>query len=197
MYSLWLEPPASSAVLSGGFIKKYADASGGRCPVFDPHITLAGGFVGTDDQARERSKTNVSRLAATVGALRREAIEMSTGTRIHQCVYLRYVPDARLNEAHVMAANAFGVEPGNGGGAPYVPHLSLVYGDLTEAERLAAREDARGTLGGDVSREEGLKSTMSFVADSVSLWRTDVEDPTCASWSRVERYPLSGGERDE
>jgi hypothetical protein len=30
----------------------------------------------------------------------------------------------------------------------------------------------------------------SFVAAEVTLWRTDIEDLSCESWSRVDRYPL-------
>jgi hypothetical protein len=188
VYSLWLEPPPALASTSAGFIGRYAGASGGRCPTFDPHVTLAGGFVGTEAQAREKSGAIVASLASAFGPLRCDAMEVSAGTRFHQCVYLRVVPTEQLANAHALAARAFGLEPGNGGGAPYMPHLSLVYGDLTETEREHARKDAAAALLGD--GDTNASHAASFAAAEVSLWRTDVQDLSCESWSRVDRYPL-------
>ena len=188
VYSLWLEPPPALASTSAGFIGRYAGASGGRCPTFDPHVTLAGGFVGTEAQAREKSAAIVASLASAFGPLRCDAMEVSAGTRFHQCVYLCVVPTEQLANAHALAARAFGLEPGNGGGAPYMPHLSLVYGDLTETEREHARKDAAAALLGD--GDTNASHAASFAAAEVSLWRTDVQDLSCESWSRVDRYPL-------
>ena len=187
VYSLWLEPPPALASTSAGFIARYAGASGGRCPTFDPHVTLAGGFVGTEAQAREKSAAIVASLAAAFGPLRCDAMEVSAGTRFHQCVYLRVVPTEQLANAHALAARAFGLEPGNGGGAPYMPHLSLVYGQLTDAQREDARRDAETALLGN---DAANVADASFVAAEVTLWRTDIEDLTCESWSRVARNPL-------
>ena len=188
VYSLWLEPPPALASTSAGFITRYAGASGGRCPTFDPHVTIAGGFVGTEAQAKEKSAAIVASLASAFGPLRCDAMEVSAGTRFHQCVYLRVVPTEQLANAHALAARAFGLEPGNGGGAPYMPHLSLVYGDLTETERERARKDAAAALMGD--GDTNASHAASFAAAEVSLWRTDVQDLSCESWSRVDRYPL-------
>jgi hypothetical protein len=187
VYSLWLEPPPALASTSAGFIARYAGASGGRCPTFDPHVTLAGGFVGTEAQAKEKSAAIVASLASAFGPLRCDAMEVSAGTRFHQCVYLRMVPTEQLANAHALAARAFGLEPGNGGGAPYMPHLSLVYGDLTDAQREDARRDGETALLGN---DAANVADASFVAAEVTLWRTDIEDLTCESWSRVDRYPL-------
>ena len=168
VYSLWLEPPPALASTSAGFITRYAGASGGRCPTFDPHVTIAGGFVGTEAQAKEKSAAIVASLASAFGPLRCDAMEVSAGTRFHQCVYLRMVPTEQLANAHALAARAFGLEPGNGGGAPYMPHLSLVYGQLTDAQREDARRDGE-TLrrAADVlkeSLEETLRATKTLVS---------------------------------
>ena len=188
VYSLWLEPPPALASTSAGFIARYAGASGGRCPTFEPHVTLAGGFVGTEARAREKSAAIVASLAAEFGPLRCDAMEVSAGMRFHQCVYLRFVPTEQLANAHALAARAFGLEPGNGGGAPFMPHLSLVYGRLTETEREDARRDAATAVLGNAETRASVSA--SFAATEVSLWRTDVEDLSCKSWIRVERYPL-------
>jgi hypothetical protein len=84
-----------------------------------------------------------------------------------------------LAAAHELAARAFGVPPGNGGGAPYMPHLSLVYGRLDAERRAAAADEARA---------DDVLASASFVPDALALWRTDVEDETCATWKRVDRF---------
>ena len=117
VYSLWLEPPPALASTSAGFIARYAGASGGRCPTFDPHVTLAGGFVGTEAQAKEKSAAIVASLASAFGPLRCDAMEVSAGTRFHQCVYLRVVPTEQLANAHALAAPtlaALAAPPANG-----------------------------------------------------------------------------------
>ena len=189
LYSLWLEPPGG-ALLSktSGFIKQSASHSGARCPLFEPHVTLAGGFVGTEDEARALCTSVVTTLASTTGYLRCDAVEVTCGDRYHQCVYIAMKPTYELLKAHELAAVAFGVAPGNGNGTPYMPHLSLVYGDLTSSERRVLANEAKHTLFGDTQHD--VTSVGSFRVDKVSLWRTDAADLSCASWKRVEIYPL-------
>ena len=186
MYSVWLEPPAGTpaASRSEAFIRSQAAKHAGRAPTFDPHVTLAGGFVGTEAEARDRTARIAADLASTAGPLECRALDATAGEVYFQCVYLRMVPTDQLNRAHELAATAFGVVPGNGGGRPYMPHLSLVYGDLDASERRTAAEEATRELLGDRAPEAG------FLAEDISLWRTDVQDRTCRTWSRVERFPL-------
>ena len=71
VYSLWLEPPPALASTSAGFIGRYAGASGGRCPTFDPHVTLAGGFVGTEGgEGEERGDRRSRRRSVPCAATR-------------------------------------------------------------------------------------------------------------------------------
>ena len=72
--------------------------------------------------------------------------KVEVGAAFFQCVYLKVVPSAPLMKAHEVAAAAFGVTPGRGPGQPYMPHLSLVYGDSTTltAEAKAAAAAAVG-----------------------------------------------------
>ena len=166
------------------FIRSQAAKHAGRAPTFVPHVTLAGGFVGTEAEARDRTSRIAADLAATASPLECRVLDATAGEVYFQCVYLRMVPTDQLNRAHELAATAFGVVPGNGGGRPYMPHLSLVYGDLDASERRAAAEEATRELLGDRAPEAG------FLAEDISLWRTDIQDMTCRTWSRVERFPL-------
>ena len=71
IYSVWLEPPAGTpaASRSEAFIRSQAAKHAGRAPTFDPHVTLAGGFVGTEAEARDRTSRIAADLAATAGPL--------------------------------------------------------------------------------------------------------------------------------
>jgi hypothetical protein len=62
--------------------------------------------------------------------------------------------------------------------AAYMPHASLLYGDLTDEEKEVARKKVE-ELDKDIS---GLQFEISEVA----LYRTDTEDKTLESWELVE-----------
>ena len=114
-------------------------------------------------------------------------MEVSAGTRFHQCVYLRVVPTEQLANAHALAARAFGLEPGNGGRALHAAPLAGVRRSDRDGTRTRAKDAAAALLGdGDTNASHAA----SFAAAEVSLWRTDVQDLSCESWSRVDRYPL-------
>jgi len=182
-YSVWLEPPFGSAASSRtqAFISTFAARSGGACPPFAPHVTLVGGFVGTERDALARCAALARDLVASDLSLACYVADASTGERYHQCVYLLMRATPALAAAHELAARAFGVPPGNGGGAPYMPHLSLVYGRLDAERRAEAANEARA---------DDVLASASFVPDALGLWRTDVEDETCATWKRVDRFHL-------
>ena len=185
IWSIWLEPPPGGALAqrSGEFIKvqsarlKPHGASG----PFAPHVTLVGGFECSLEEARKRTVQLAADLARIPVA---PFMDVTKGERFHQCVYMRVEPNDQLATAHAIAAEAFEVKAGNGGGSPYMPHLSLVYGDLPESDKDACVAEAAAQLYGDVEVMGGWEAT------NISLWRTDVSDATCESWERVELVPL-------
>ena len=177
-WSLWFEPPKAFAARCQEAIDAEAEKRG--TPAFVPHVTLVGGFRGTEDAARKSSATLAEALAAPEGPLFWGAECAVRGaesaTTFFQCVYLAVVPSAPLTKAAEIARQHVGLEP-----APYVPHLSLVYGDLSTEDRdqLVA---SHAPLAAELA--EG------FVASAVSLWRTDVNDRTCQKWERVATFKL-------
>ncbi|VAI71880.1 unnamed protein product [Triticum turgidum subsp. durum] len=63
--------------------------------------------------------------------------------------------------------------------APYVPHLSLLYGDhLTEEEKAAARKKA-----GEM--DKGIFG-LQFEISELALYKTDPKDKSLESWELVE-----------
>lgn len=64
-----------------------------------------------------------------------------------------------------------------------MPHLSLLYGDLTDDEKKIAQEKAH-------KLDESIGS-LSFPITRLQLWKTDTEDTTLKSWEMVAECNLS------
>jgi hypothetical protein len=62
------------------------------------------------------------------------------------------------------------------------PHLSLLYGYLTEEEKRKARELV-GAL------DESITS-LSFPITRLALYKIDYKDTTLKSWEKIAEYPL-------
>lgn len=116
------------------------------------------------------------RAASCRPACRGSAVE--TGRLYYQCVYWRQELEADLVAAHAHARAAFAAE--GSGGASFMPHLSLVYGELSEAAKAKAAAAA--------SEELAALAETSFVPAALSLWKT-VAGQT-ESWWQIEDVPL-------
>ncbi|CAI0475618.1 unnamed protein product [Linum tenue] len=66
---------------------------------------------------------------------------------------------------------------------PYMPHLSLLYGDLTDEEKKKAQEKA-------LQLDDSINS-LSFEISSLELWKTDTEDNSLKSWEKISEFNLS------
>ena len=62
--------------------------------------------------------------------------------------------------------------------AAYMPHLSLLYGDLTEEEKEKARKRVEELDAGLVG--------LAFKVSSIGLFKTDTEDKSLKSWEKIE-----------
>jgi 2'-5' RNA ligase len=62
--------------------------------------------------------------------------------------------------------------------AAYMPHVSLLYGDLTDEEKEAARKK--------VEEMDSELSGLQFEISELVLYRTDTEDKSLESWELVE-----------
>ncbi|XP_020105371.1 cyclic phosphodiesterase-like [Ananas comosus] len=117
-------------------------------PAFDPHITVVG----------------ATRLhpAAAVEMLRSAAAALSPD------------PSPEVVEASAHCCRHFGYQSST----PYMPHLSLLYGDLTDEEKERARRRVE-----ELDKEiRGL----SFQISELALYKTDTEDKSLESWEKVE-----------
>ena len=144
-------------------------------------------------RARARSRTH-SRVRSQI-----ELDAPEAGATHFQCVYMRVkTPNSALAKANALAQKALmhvAGDEGDGGGAlelaPYLPHLSLVYGGaLEQAERAAIVDELRG--GATDATPTVRAPTEGFVANEVSLWYTPVEDQSTASWREVAKVRMEG-----
>lgn len=63
-----------------------------------------------------------------------------------------------------------------------MPHLSLLYGDLTDEEKKTAL--------GKASALDGSIGGVKFQISRLALYKTDTEDKTCKSWEKVDEFEL-------
>jgi putative hydrolase of the HAD superfamily len=163
--SLWLVPAGE---LHGRLSRVIAALSErhGTTP-FEPHVTLLGGIETTG----EASLSGAHRLAARLRPFDVGLGAVETGGDFYRCVFAAVDETPDLLRAHVLAKVAFGVASDE----LFLPHLSLVYGALDEADKQRAAQSA-----GDVAG--------SFVVDALNLMDTRGD---VARWRCIERIPFS------
>lgn len=66
-----------------------------------------------------------------------------------------------------------------------MPHLSLLYGDLTDEEKGRAVERVK-------IHDQDI-CNLSFEVSRLALYKTDTEDKTLKSWETVADWNLLGG----
>ena len=165
-HSLWLVPDRSGPVFAR--LRSVIEALARRfdTPSFDPHVTVLGGL----DRPLAGLEADCVRLAAPI-----EPYEIALGEIVSNGVYFQRLialaaPTAAVRAAHEAAKAALAV-----GAGPYLPHLSIAYGDLDadETAELASAAAAAGVSG------------THFTAATLELWRTD---GPVEGWSRAGAF---------
>lgn len=172
-YSVWAIPPDDVAARLKKLMAGLRSEFGG--PEFEPHITVVGLTNLTPDDALRRFRSACEGLKAYTATVERVA----TGTFFYQCVFLLVRPTAEVVETSAHSSEHFGYKAST----PYMPHLSLLYGDLTDEEKKKAQEKAS-------ILDEGINS-LSFPVTRLALYNTDTDDVTLKSWKKVAECSLS------
>lgn len=120
-YSLWLMPAGSAFRRLAGVIhdlsRKYST------PPFEPHVTLLGRIALPEREVLVKSAILVRRLRPL--AIRLTVLD--DRAEYFRCLFVNAAKTAPLIEAHRMARETFHQKQRSA----YLPHLSLVYGNLT------------------------------------------------------------------
>jgi len=64
-----------------------------------------------------------------------------------------------------------------------MPHLSLLYGDLSDEEKRKAQERA--------SAIDHTLAGLTFQVSRIALYKTDTEDKTLKSWEKIAECTLT------
>ncbi|KAL9329470.1 hypothetical protein ACSQ67_004473 [Phaseolus vulgaris] len=173
VYSVWAIPPEDVAARFANLMTALRSDFGG--PHFQPHITLVGAIKLTADDALAKLRSASQALKPFHVTVDRVA----AGTFFYQCVYLLLRPDPHLLEASAHSCKHFGYASST----PYMPHLSLLYGDLSDEEKRKAQERA--------SAIDHTLAGLTFQVSRIALYKTDTEDKTLKSWEKIAECTLT------
>jgi 2'-5' RNA ligase len=90
-------------------------------PRFEPHVTLLGGITLPEEKVLAHSVF----LARILKPIRIELGDIGYLDEYFRCLFVTVLPGPSISEAHRVACGIFACQ-----GAPYMPHVSLVYGKL-------------------------------------------------------------------
>ncbi|XP_050105748.1 cyclic phosphodiesterase-like [Malus sylvestris] len=174
VYSVWALPPDDVAPRLKKLMQGLRAEFGG--PQFEPHITVVGAISLTLDDALAKFRSASEGLKAYDAKVDRVAT--GTGTFFYQCVSLLINLTPQVVEASAHCSGHFGFKRST----PYMPHLSILYGDLTDEEKKKAQEKAN-TLDGSIAG-------LSFPVTRLALYKTDPKDITLKSWEKIAECTL-------
>ncbi|KAJ4982155.1 hypothetical protein NE237_032992 [Protea cynaroides] len=143
-------------------------------PEFEPHITVVGAIRLNKADALQKFKSACEGLKSYTARVN----SVATGTFFYQCVFLllHNTPEVMSTSEHCNA------HFGSKNSTPYMPHLSLLYEDLTEEEKKKAQEKAK-------LLDESI-SSLTFQVSRIALYNTDTEDKSLKSWEKVAECNL-------
>eukprot|EP00262_Sarcandra_glabra_P010154 TRINITY_DN25084_c0_g1_i1.p1 TRINITY_DN25084_c0_g1~~TRINITY_DN25084_c0_g1_i1.p1 ORF type:complete len:197 (+),score=12.17 TRINITY_DN25084_c0_g1_i1:214-804(+) len=175
VYSVWAMPAEDVKERLKKVMEKLRGEFGG--PEFEPHITVVGAIRLTKKDALEKLKSACEGLKSYTAHIN----TVSRGDYFYQCVYLLVDPTPEVMEASAHCTSHFGYT----NSSPYMPHLSLLYGDLTNEEKERAQERVK-------FHDESI-CDLSFNISCLALYKTDTEDKTLKSWEKVADCNLIDG----
>lgn len=126
-YSIWIVargPPGERlSDIIRGFSRAY------KTPCFPPHVTL----LARVPHAQAETVARTRELAAALDRFEIELAEPAFTTDYFRSLFIEARPEISLLAAHRRTCELFGVSP-----EAYLPHLSLLYGNLPDSEKQAA-----------------------------------------------------------
>lgn len=150
-YSLWLEPNGEVAYKLQERIKKLSKKY--ETPLFVPHVTLLGGLQASETELISLTNT----LASSLHVFDLKLTKAGYHDRFYQSLFIYIDKSNKLKEARNLACRLFDCN----GPEEYSPHLSLLYGDLSQNEKER------------ILNIMGREFHVSFSAKSIVLMQTE------------------------
>ncbi|UCH10272.1 MAG: hypothetical protein JSU61_13940 [Fidelibacterota bacterium] len=166
IYSLWHIPRGVHYRRLTQAIQHFSQAC--RTPAFEPHLTLLGGLTGREDHI-------ISQTARLAGLLHRYPIQLTTMSGLKEyfrCLFVSVEPTELVMTAGDQARDLFQHQDD----PPYLPHVSLMYGDCDNQIKQAIIARLGETFSGE------------FITDSIYLYDTTGKPE---SWQRVRSFTLT------
>lgn len=164
-YVLWFAPSGAVRARVRRLIQRLATYYG--TAAFIPHVTLLGSIVGARDDLLARSESLAQRIPPFVIHLTRADMH----DYFFEALFIHARHSPVLMRANRLAQSVFG-KPGE---RKFMPHLSLLYGDLP----LAAKKLMLDRI--------GRRFNLAFEVRYVELWEIRGGPKR---WRRVKRIPL-------
>ena len=165
-HSLWLVPAGEVCERLSRILSRLSARF--EAPDFAPHVTLLGSLVG---ERRELIRQS-ARLAAGLRPFTLRLGEIDFRDEYFRCLFVHAALNEPLRKAHQAARREFSRqhEPA------FMPHLSLLYGDIPQS------------LKGELRAELGPRLEVQFKVRSLHLYGTHGEP---SHWRRVASFGLS------
>jgi Cyclic phosphodiesterase-like protein len=201
-HSLWMIP---SRTVVGGSLQAYDAIIGEMAQElgtfhFVPHITLVAALLGPVEDIVQKTR-HLGTLVAPYEFQWDDSDNSDNNNRpplsykdaYFQCVFARMKLTDAVVQANATARQVFQEKQMD---PPYMPHLSLIYGDYSETEkkeRLIPQlcQKFHDRKGGGTADADAANGTCyaTIPVDAIEIWSTqgDVKD-----WYLVERVPLVG-----
>jgi 2'-5' RNA ligase len=164
-YSLWLMPTGEVRQRLAGAIldlsREYA------APAFEPHVTLAGGIVGSVREVAAKMRD----LARRIPPFPVRLAEVDGLDDYFRCLFVRVATTHPLMEANKAGREAFHLRQQ----PTFMPHLSLLYGDLPS------------NVKGRIIASLGRRLELEFKVRSLHLY---LIKGAPAAWRRVASFGL-------
>jgi len=164
-FGFWLLPPKKIQAEYQPVIDKYSSQL--KTPSFEPHITILGTVEGEEGEILGK----VEEVASKLPPIEVLFSDITISTTYHQCVFARVKPTPSLLDAHLEIKSALG-HPGK---TLYVPHMSLVCGNIPSEQKNEIAEEIKLT-------------TNSFKVDRLCVINANSMDPK--TWLHVKDFEL-------
>lgn len=167
VYSLWLMPRGHVAdelqTLIADLSRKH------MTPTFEPHVTLIGSLNLPKAEAVSKTKELATQVKPFIVTLS----EVAYLDQYFRCVFIKAERTTGLMTAHLTARDLFVYQQDD----DYMPHLSLVYGDLQRTTKRA------------IVQHIGVETTIEFLVEELYLYCTDGPPK---DWYCVLEAPIRG-----
>lgn len=134
---------------------------------FEPHVTLIGEIAIREQEAITKTQCLAKKLRPFTISL----TEVACLGEYFRCVFIKAQKTAKLMNANLTARALFKQDNDE----VYIPHLSLIYGDLIPSVKK------------QIIKKIGQRSNVNFIANRITLYYTNGQPQ---SWHAILEAPL-------